>query len=488
MQTTDPLPWDHLRGTSIHLVGIKGNGMAALAAALHGQGARVTGSDTGEQFFTDAVLRDLALEVSVGFEANHLPIGTGLVVHSTAYDPESNAELVEARRRGLTTLTYPEALGRISAQFDAAGIAGSHGKTSTTAICAVLAKAIGLPATVLVPSLLPNLDGSPVHRGGRVFFVTETCEYQKHFLAYHPRRIVMTTIEAEHLDFYGDYDAVCDAFVEYARLLPADGTLVHNADDPGCRRVVAELDGHVAALVPFGRAAEGMYRIVSLDSGAGRVAFRLAGTPDLFELTVPGDHNAYNATAALALVCELAGAPYPEQPAAARRALREALWGYRGCKRRCERVGTAAGVTVLDDYGHHPTEIATTLRGIKSFYAGGRLVVDFMPHTYSRTRAHFEEFVHCFDTADEVVLHRVYASARERDDGSQLGRDLAAAAARRRPGVSYFDEPYGASDHLAATLRPGDTFVTMGAGDNWKLGLEVLDRLGRAAGVPGGRA
>jgi UDP-N-acetylmuramate--alanine ligase len=487
MQTTDALRWDSLPDAAIHMVGIKGTGMAALAAALHGEGACITGSDTGQTFYTDAVIRRLGLTVSTGFQATNVPATADLVIHSVAFERATNPELIEATRRGLPVMSYPEALGRIAEQFDASGVAGSHGKTSTTALCAVLAKAIGLPATVLVPSLLPDLDDLPVYRGGRTYFVTETCEYRRSFLAYRPRRIVMTTIEAEHLDYYRDYDAVCDAFVEYARLLPPGGALVYNADDPGCRRVVSALGGGGLTYVPFGRTADGPYRILSVDGRAGHVSFRLAGDPDPFELTVPGEHNAHNATAAIALVCLLAGNPYPAQPEQVRASLRRAVREYRGCRRRCEHVGTAGGVTVLDDYGHHPTEIATTLAGLRSFYPQGRLVVDFMPHLYSRTRAFFDDFVRCFDGADAVVLHRVYPSAREIDDGSNLGRRLAESMARRRPAVRYDDEPHDSLRHLLDTLKPGDTFLTVGAGDNWTLGLEVLRELGGGMGAGGQR-
>ncbi len=468
----------------MHMVGIKGNGMAALAATLHGAGARVTGSDTGERFFTDAVLERLGLTVRAGFDAGHLGPDAALVIYSPAYDPTANPELVEAVRRGLPTLSYPEALGALSAQFDSSGIAGSHGKTTTTALCAVLCKALGLEATVLVPSLLPNLDGMPVHSGGRRFFVTETCEYRRHFLSFRPRRIVLTTVEAEHLDYYRDFGDVCDAFEEYARLLPPGGTLIHNADDPGCRAVLERIGDTPPERVPYGKLASGDYRITDLSTPSGRVRFTLAGRAEPFELRVPGAHNAYNATAALALVCSLSGAPLSLQPRAELERLSAGLRDFRGAARRAEVVGESRGVTILDDYGHHPTEVASTLAGLKSFYAGRRLVVDFMPHTYSRTRALFSEFLVAFDAADEVVLHRIYASAREHDDGTVSGRRLADELALRKHAVRYFDEPLDAVGYLTGSLQSGDVLVTMGAGDNWRVGRAVLEALS-GPGLPG---
>jgi UDP-N-acetylmuramate--alanine ligase len=483
MQTTEIIDWDRVRGTAVHMVGVKGTGMAALAAMLHGAGARVTGSDTGDTFATDAVLRKLDIGVSVGFDALHVPSDVRLVVHSPAFDPATNPELVEAARRGIPVASYPSALGSISAQFDSSGIAGSHGKTTTTAMCAVLCRALRLEATVLVPTLLPDLDDMPVHAGGRRYFVAETCEYRRHFLHFRPRRIVLTTVEAEHLDYYRDLADVRSAFVEYAGLLPPGGLLVHNADDAGCAAVVAELGDRKLDVVAYGRRADGDYRIVEMESPAGSVRFRLAGDPLPYELRIPGTHNAYNAAAAIALVCALAGEPLSREPASTRDAMRRALAAFRGSKRRAEIVGSARGVLVIDDYGHHPTEVAVTLQGLKRFYAGRRLIVDFMPHLFSRTRTLFNEFVGAFDAADEVILHRIYASAREKDDGTVTGRALADAVAARRPSVHYFDEPLEALGHLEGSLRAGDVLVTMGAGDNWKLGRAVLDRLAGQGGA-----
>jgi UDP-N-acetylmuramate--alanine ligase len=481
MQTATPLTWDALKGLPVHMVGIKGNGMAALAATLHGAGARVAGSDTGEIFFTDEVLDRLGLKIWSGFDAAHVDPDVRVVVYSPAFSPTANPELLEATRRGLPILSYPEALGAISRQFDASGIAGSHGKTTTTALCAVLARALDLDATVMVPTLLPDLDRMPVYGGGKRFFVTETCEYRRNFLSFSPRRIVLTTVEAEHLDYYRDFADVCDAFAEYARLLPAGGTLVHNADDPGCRAVLERLAGAPLDYLPYGREAAGDYRITDLSTPAGRVRFGLAGSDAPFELRVPGAHNAFNAAAALALICSLSGAPLSRQNAVSVERLRAALLGFRGTARRAEVVGEARGVTILDDYGHHPTEVRVTLEGLKSFYEGRRLVVDFMPHTYSRTKALFADFLGAFGAADEVILHRIYASAREHDDGTVTGGRLADELGRRHPAVRYFEEPLDAVGYLAGSLHRGDVLVTMGAGDNGKVGRAVLARLAGGA-------
>jgi UDP-N-acetylmuramate--alanine ligase len=221
-----------------------------------------------------------------------------------------------------------------------------------------------------------------------------------------------------------------------------------------------------------------------VQSARGRTSFRLAGLEGEFALPLPGRHMAWNAAAALALSGELLGAEGRALGAAELAAARAALAGFRGTRRRSELVGEAGGVLFLDDYGHHPTEIRATLEGYKSFY-GRRLVVDFMPHTYSRTRALLPQFAECFAPADVVVLHKVYASAREsaaqaaQEGGACLdGRTLYREVASRHPAVLYYEEPLEAAEELAGKLRAGDLFVTMGAGDNWKLGRALLARLG----------
>jgi UDP-N-acetylmuramate--alanine ligase len=279
--------------------------------------------------------------------------------------------------------------------------------------------------------------------------------------------------------------------VSYVRLLPPGGTLIYAADQAGAR-AVAERSGSQRPdlrLVPYGEAAEGAFRLLDVESARGRTQFRLQGLEGQFSVPLPGRHMAWNAAAALALAGELLAAEGRAMGPDELEAARGALAGFRGTRRRSERIGEAGGVLFLDDYGHHPTEIRTTLEGFKSFYPGRRLVVDFMPHTYSRTRALLPQFAECFAPADLVVLHRIYASAREsmgeagagrgetrypRMDGRTLFREVSS----RHPAVLYYEEPLEAVEELAGKLRPGDLFVTMGAGDNWKLGRALLARLG----------
>jgi UDP-N-acetylmuramate--alanine ligase len=230
-------------------------------------------------------------------------------------------------------------------------------------------------------------------------------------------------------------------------------------------------------IIPYGRTADGAWRILAETAGSGEASFTLAGTAVPFLLHIPGTHNVLNAAAALALCSILwhreRGATPPDFAAAA-----AALAAFRGSRRRCEVVGDAGGVLVIDDYAHHPTALRTTLEGIRRFYPGRRILVDFMSHTYSRTRALLGEFGASFAAADVVLLHRIYASAREKNESGISGRDLYDETSRRHPNVHYFEDPLDALPFLQSELRHGDVLVTMGAGDNWKLGREVLRRRG----------
>jgi UDP-N-acetylmuramate--alanine ligase len=471
-----------MSGFRVHLVGIKGTGMTALAEVLASRGARVTGSDTAEKFYTDAVLQRLHIPYVEGFDPANVPTDTQLVVHSAAYRKEDNPELAEAARRGLTAILYPEALGMLSAAADSSGISGVHGKSTTTAMTGAILKEWGFPATVLVGAEVPLFGGRSTLVQGERYFVAETCEYRRHFLHFHPARIVVTSVEPDHLDYFRDLDDILDAFDEYALRLPRGGALIYCEDDPGARRVAERAGGRRGdlRLIPYGRTARGEFQVDAEEQGRGFTAFRLAGGATAYTLKVPGEHNVLNAAAAIALCGELwskerAGSPVDAE------AMARALAGFTGSRRRSEIVGEAGGILVMDDYAHHPTAILKTLEGIRRFHPDRRLVVDFMAHTYSRTKALLAEFGQCFGPAYRVVLHRIYASAREKNDGSITGRDLFRAVSANHPRVAYVEEPMDAVPLLASELEPGDLFITMGAGDNWKVGRELLRRLGGSA-------
>jgi UDP-N-acetylmuramate--alanine ligase len=461
--------------------------MCALAELLHRAGSRVTGSDTTDVFYTDEILKALALTYTEGFDARNLPSDTELVIHSAAYSAETNPELAEAHRRGLPILKYTEALGSFSGRFDSSGIAGVHGKTTTTAIAGTLIRAASLPARILAGSAVGDFGGRSTLSLGDHYFVAETCEYRRHFLSFKPRRIVLTSVESDHQDYYPTYESIREAFVEYALKLPSGGELIYCADDAGASEVAAMVASTRADLLltPYGLSAEGPFRIESIQMAEERTIVRVAGFPGDLRLRVPGRHVALDAVAALALVSSLLRAEHRRTTGAdgdgwndgKREAVRGALEGFRGSRRRSEIVGEIDGILVMDDYGHHPTAIRTTLEGLKAFYPKRRLVVSFMSHTYTRTAALLDEFAAAFGAADEVIFHKIYGSARERYEGGVTGRTLYERASPLCRAARYVEEPLDAADALCEELRPGDLLLTMGAGDNWRLGKAVLEKL-----------
>ncbi|MDR3275825.1 MAG: UDP-N-acetylmuramate--L-alanine ligase [Treponema sp.] len=471
----------------IYMVGIKGTGMCALAELLHNTGAEVRGSDRPETFYTDLILQDLGIPYYESFEAAHIDERAEQVIYSAAYSPGANPELLEARRRGIPLIKYSDALGEYSARFDSSGIAGVHGKTTTTALTGMLLRGAGLPAQVLAGSAVGSFSGSEGGRStlclGDKYFVAETCEYRRHFLAFHPRRIVLTSVESDHQDYYPGYADIQAAFLEYIAKLPQGGELIYCADDAGARETAARALGDRPDIraVPYGFSAGGPFQITGFRAGAGGLVFGLAGLDGEWHLRIPGRHSALNAAAALALTDSLVRAEFGLWSTERLEKARTALGEFRGSKRRSEILGESGGVLFMDDYGHHPTAIRTTLAGLRDFYPGRRIVLSFMSHTYSRTAALLDEFAASFESADVVFFHKIYASAREGYTGGVTGRTLyERARAQTRPErqehIHYTEEWADAAGPLEQILRAGDLFITLGAGDNWKLGKMLMDR------------
>ena len=469
-----------LHGVFIHLTGIKGTGMAALAELLHNRGARLTGSDVPEKFYTDAILERLGIPFSEEFSAENVNESVKLVIHSAAYDRSTNPELLRAQELGIPLLSYPEALGMISRLSDSSGIAGVHGKTTTTAIVGSLLMRVGLPASVLVGSAVSSFgDASTVVLGSK-YFVAETCEYRRHFLNFDPTRVLLTSVEADHLDYFRDADDIRSAFESYVERIHPGGALIYCADDEGASRVAEALSRKRSdvKLIPYGARAQGRFAVVSVEELEGRSVFRLAGWAHRsLELKIPGRHVVLDAAGAVALCVLLLEAEKGSAPTHEDwEAMAEGLASFAGSRRRSEIVGEAGGVLLMDDYGHHPTAIRTTIEGLKSFYPRRRIIVDFMSHTYSRTKALLSDFATCFEGADVVILHKIYASARERA-GEISGRDLYDATKRNHRNVHYFEEVDEALPFCRELLEPGDLFITMGAGNNWTLSHALHEEL-----------
>ena len=323
-------------------------------------------------------------------------------------------------------------------------------------------------------------------------FVAETCEYQRHFMSFCPQKIILTSVEPDHEDYYPTYEDIRQAFIDYICKLPEGGEVIYCADDKGaCDTIglVHEKRPDIVTL-PYGEKAGADYAVTFGKVENERNSFTLghfAGKGD-FALAMPGRHEVLDAAAAVALVCQMLR-EFGKEPLDYYENIRRGLLNFSGGKRRSEIVGrftnkNGADVIVLDDYGHHPTAVKTTLEGYREFYKGRKIIVDFMSHTYSRTQALLPEFAKCFTAADEVILHKIYSSVRENPaDFVITGRTLyEAVLATGQKDVHYYEEILDATDFAKAELEKplgpeypdGYLFITMGAGDNWKLGKEIL--------------
>ena len=486
------LPKD-FTGVRVHFVGIKGTGMTALVEILKKRGALITGSDVAERFYTDAVLEKLGIRAQAFSESN-ITGDIDYVIYSSAYDPEKNPDLIEARSRGISCLLYTEALGAVSAESYSAAVSGVHGKTSTTGIVGTIFEETDIPVQVLAGSAIASFGESCTMtsenydiKKSRNYFVAETCEYRRHFMSFHPQKIILTSVESDHQDYYPTYEDIKNAFIDFICKLPSGGTLIYCADDRGAveaAEAAYKKRGDIE-MIPYGEKAQGDYRLTigKTENEAQHFSIGFLGEASLY---VPGKHEVLDACAASALVREIIKSD-GKDPDLYRERIVRGLANFRGGKRRSEVVGKAfAGknsVVFIDDYGHHPTAIKTTLKGFREFYGGRKIIVDFMSHTYTRTSALLEEFASAFSDADEVILHKIYASARESaEGGSVTGKTLFEKTKAHHGNVHYFEEVLDAKDfalsELAKPLSPdfpsGCLFVTMGAGDNWKLGTALF--------------
>jgi len=466
-------------GSNIYFVGIKGTGVCALAELMYNSGINVSGSDIPEVFYTDAILNELKIKFYSEFDSSHITDKINMIIYSAAYSADSNPELTRAEELGIPMLKYTDALGAWSQQFDSTGICGVHGKTTTTAICGVLMRAANLPAQILVGSAAINFGGRSTLSLGDKYFIAETCEYRRHFLSFRPKRIILTSVECDHQDYFPDYESIMNAFIEYCRLLPKGGQLIFCADDPGAREVAAviEKDKNDIELIPYGFTADGKFKINSYNVKNEKSVFSVAGIPGELNMSIPGRHEALNAAAGLALTVSLTENEKRTLNEEQIESIKNALVNFKSTKRRSEIIGEACGIVFMDDYGHHPTAIKTTLEGIKSFFPKRRLVVSFMSHTYTRTSALLDEFSECFNDADILYFHKIYASARENYKGGVNGKTLyeKTAAVRKNKETYYTEEIDDAYNPLCETLKPGDIFVTLGAGNNWPLGVKLLE-------------
>lgn len=449
---------------TLHFAGIGGIGMSGLAEIYHGLGCRVTGSDVKISSIT-ARLEKLGIRVSEGHSAENLPADTEALIVTSALAAD-NPELMEARRRGLPVVLRGELLADLMLGRTGVAVGGSHGKTTTTSMLACIALRAGLDPTVFIGTLVPFLDGSNARLGGDLL-ITECDESDGSFLELAPAYSIITNIDREHLDHYGSFDNAKAAFLRFANRVSFRGAAILCIDDAEVRGVLPLVRRRV---ITYGESADARLRLIDMvtDARGSRFQVSLEGWAlGAFEVNVLGRHNALNAAAAIAISLELGIAVD---------SVRAGLAAYRGTGRRMEWKGQEGGVTVLDDYGHHPTEVRATLAALR-LTNPGRLVVLFQPHRYTRTRALMDEFSTAFQDADVVRIVEIYAASEPPIPGVTAHAFTDAVRRQGHPDCRFAGPLDEAAGSLAAELRPGDLVLTLGAGSITQAGPMILARL-----------
>lgn len=428
---------------SVHFIGIGGIGISALARLYRSRGFRVSGSDmAGSEITAGLSKKGIAVKIGPHRASN---IGRANRVIYTAAAKPSNPELREARRRGIETLDLGRAVGELTREYRTIAIAGAHGKSTTTALAALVLIDGGLDPTVQIGTILREFGNTNSRVGRSDFLVLEADEYRDKFLEYSPALAVVTNIDREHLDFHPDIRAIESAFFRFLGRLRPGGTAILNFDDPRLRRMARRLRlaRPDVSIVPY-----------SIKAPAAREIKKI--------IRIPGAHNVSNAMAAYACGRALR---------IPRAKILSSIARYRGSWRRFERLGKFSGADFIADYAHHPTEIKATLLAARELYRKGRVWCVFQPHHYERMRKLFVEFSRAFDDCDALLLLDVYEVAG-REHGKAAGHNsekLAIAVSRRGIPAAYIPDPSRLGPFLRQWLRPGDALLMMGAGSIWEI-------------------
>jgi len=451
----------------VHIVGIGGAGMSGIARIMVAQGMSVSGTDAKDSRRLQA-LKAIGVDARVGHDAD-LVRGLDALIFSTAI-PESNVERVAARELGIPELSRADALATVMAGSRGVAVAGTHGKTTTTSMLTVALQHCGVDPSFAIGSEL-NESGSNAHLGSGEIFVVEADESDGAFLALAPEAAIVTNVEPDHLDHWGTFAAIEEAFVEFALgVRDRDGFLVVCSDDLGGARLATRARELGVDVRTYGERNDADYRLADAAiNGLGWTFDVVHNGVRLgqIQLQVPGRHNALNALAAFATGLGL-NLPASE--------LREGLESFSGTRRRFDFKGQVDDIRVYDDYAHHPTEIEATLRAARDVVAGGRVIVAFQAHHYYRTAMFTEEFGAALGLADDVVVLEVYAPGETPIPGAS-GQTMAANVPLAPEHVVFEPSWSAVAGHLVERARPGDIIMTLGAGDIGMIGTEVLEQL-----------
>ena len=452
----------------IHFIGIGGIGMSGIAEILIDQGFRVSGSDRALSEVTDR-LQKLGAKIFEGHAAANVAADVDAVVYSSAV-PHDNPEFVDAVRRKIPVIRRAEMLAEVMRLKYGIGIAGTHGKTTTTSMVSLVLMEGNLDPTVIVGGKLSGLGGTNARLGHGDFIVVEADEFDRSFLSITPTVAVLTTLETDHLDCYRDLEDIKGAFVQFASKVPFYGFIVLCLDEPALQDIMPQLNQK--KIITYGFNPQADVQAVDIrhkDNTTSFIVLRNGKEFGTIVLQIPGKHNVQNALAAISVGLEL-GVPFSK--------VKEGIEKFSGVYRRWEKKGEVNGISVYDDYAHHPTECRATLAGVKAGWRR-RVVCVFQPHLYSRTRDFYEEFGKAFLLSDVLIVTDVYPAREEPIQG--ISGELITNAAQQygHKNVHYVADKKRVPAELMNIVQPNDIVITMGAGDIWKYGDEFLQQLKR---------
>ncbi len=451
-----------LIGKRVHFIGIGGSGMSGLARIAISHGIKVTGSDNSDSSVLVA-LRALGAGIFIGHKAEHIN-GADLIVYSNAIK-NNNPEREAGHKTGIPEITRATALSILMSESISIAVAGTHGKTTTSSMATVALQSAGADPSFAIGGILKS-SGSNAHRGSGKYFVAEADESDGSFVAYHPHAAIITNVEWDHVDHFKNEAQVFDVFKDFVQTIT--GFLVYCADDEGARNIAATAK---IKTIGYGKSESAALRVDQIQLNAGSSTARVlwnGAKIGMLEISVPGEHNVLNAAAVLAVGLEL-GLPASS--------LLDGLIKFHGAGRRFELKGSVNGIRIIDDYGHHPTEIKVTLEAARRYAGGGKLLVIFQPHRYSRTKVFTKEFAESLSMADTVWMLEIYAASEQPITGV-----TSANIVKLMKNATFEPNFMTVTEEVAKVANPGDVIITLGAGDVSSLGTLILEELHKRFG------
>ena len=471
----------------IYMIGIKGVGMTMLAEYLFQNAYEVSGSDTDEKFMTDQILDKNEIKYFEGFDENNVPKDVDLIVYSSSYNKKTNPELKKALEGKVKVLSYAQMLGRVFNEKYGISVVGSHGKTTTTAWLGYVLEKSGLDPSVMVGARVPQFDGASIC-GKSNYLIIEADEYQNKLQYFSPQGVLLNNIDYDHPDFFPSKDDYIRVFIDYIKRIPKKGFLIANYDDLEIKRharvnsrakiisyAIDESADYIAYDIKEYGSGKNYHQIFKIKLGSD-----FLDEPDRdddlsqkdlgeFKIKLLGRHNIYNALAVVVTALEL-GLDLVQ--------VRKYLSEFEGTARRMEIMGEFKKALILDDYAHHPTEIKTTIKGLKRAYQDKNIIAVFHPHTFTRTKALFNDFIHAFQGIDELIVLDIYGSARE-EQGGVHSRDLVKAIQgsddKQKPKIiKYIPSLKECESYLRENINRDDLVLLIGAGDVFRIGENLV--------------